>query len=82
MTRSRTGCGPRSRASLQKRLPPRVAGEAIVAGIERRQARIIRPRRWTILSVLRGVLNPLIQARAERDAQVQALLEEVDGRGP
>ncbi len=67
---------------LQKRLPPQVAGEAIVAGIERRQARIIRPRRWTILSVLRGVLNPLIQARAERDAQVQALLKEVDGRGP
>jgi len=32
--------------------------------------------------VLRGVLNPLIQARAERDAQVQALLKEVDGRGP
>ena len=45
---------------LQKRLPPRVAGEAIAAGIERRQARIIRPRRWTILSVFRGVLNPLI----------------------
>ena len=59
-----------------------VAGEAIVRRIERRKARIIRPRRWTILSVLRGVLNPLIQARAERDARVQALLKEVDGRGP
>ena len=27
-------------------------------GIERRQPRIIRPRRWTIMSVLRGILGP------------------------
>ena len=40
------------------------------------------PAPLAILSVLRGVLNPLIQARRERDAQVQALLKEVDGRGP
>jgi NAD(P)-dependent dehydrogenase (short-subunit alcohol dehydrogenase family) len=66
---------------LQKRLPARAAGEAIVGGIERRRARIIRPRRWAVLSVLRGVLNPLIQARAERDPAVQSLLAEVDRRG-
>ncbi len=65
---------------LQKRLPPRAAGEAIVRGIEHRRARIIRPRRWAVLSVLRGVLNPLIQARAERDPAVQSLLAEVDAR--
>ena len=79
-TRWRTGCGHVPRAAQAP--AAQVAGEAIVAGIERRQPRIIRPRRWTILSVLRGVLGPLIQARAERDAPVQALLKEVDGRGP
>ena len=67
---------------LRKRLSAQVAGEAIVTGIERRAARVFRPRRWAVLSVLRGVLNPLIQARAERDPAVQALLEEVDGRSP
>ena len=65
---------------LRKRLPPRVAGEAIARGIERRQARIIRPRRWTVLSVLRGVLTPLIQARSERDPSVQSLLADVERR--
>ena len=65
---------------LHKRLAPSVAGEAIVRGIERRQARIIRPRRWAVMSVLRGVLNPLSDARLERDASTQALLRQIDAR--
>jgi NAD(P)-dependent dehydrogenase (short-subunit alcohol dehydrogenase family) len=65
---------------LHKRLSPAVAGEAIVQGIERRSPRIIRPRRWTIMSVLRGILNPLTDAQMERDPKVQALLGELDAR--
>jgi NAD(P)-dependent dehydrogenase (short-subunit alcohol dehydrogenase family) len=65
---------------LRKRLSPAVAGEAIVQGIERRSPRIIRPRRWTIMSVLRGVLNPLTDAQMERDPKMQALLGEFDAR--
>jgi NAD(P)-dependent dehydrogenase (short-subunit alcohol dehydrogenase family) len=65
---------------LRKRLPPAAAGAAIVRGIEHRQPRIIRPRRWTVLSVLRGVLNPLMDARMERDADVQAIARELDAR--
>jgi NAD(P)-dependent dehydrogenase (short-subunit alcohol dehydrogenase family) len=65
---------------LHKRLPPAAAGEAIVRGIERRQPRIIRPRRWTALSVLRGILNPLADARAERDEALQQLMQQVDER--
>jgi NAD(P)-dependent dehydrogenase (short-subunit alcohol dehydrogenase family) len=65
---------------LRKRLPPSAAGEAIVRGIERRQPRIIRPRRWTIMSVLRGVLNPLTDAQAERDEKVQNLFKQIDTR--
>jgi NAD(P)-dependent dehydrogenase (short-subunit alcohol dehydrogenase family) len=67
-------------APLRKRLAPSAAGEAIARGIERRQPRIIRPRRWTIMSVLRGVLNPLADAQAERDEKVQSLLRQVDAR--
>jgi NAD(P)-dependent dehydrogenase (short-subunit alcohol dehydrogenase family) len=63
---------------LQKRLPPSAAGAAIVRGIERRQPRIIRPRRWTVLSVLRGLLNPLLDAQMERDAETQAITRELD----
>jgi NAD(P)-dependent dehydrogenase (short-subunit alcohol dehydrogenase family) len=65
---------------LRKRLPPSAAGEAIVRGIERRQPRIIRPRRWTVLSVLRGILNPLMDARMERDSEAQAITRELDAR--
>jgi NAD(P)-dependent dehydrogenase (short-subunit alcohol dehydrogenase family) len=65
---------------LRKRLPPSAAGAAIVRGIERRQPRIIRPRRWTVLSVLRGVLSPALDARMERDADIQAIARELDAR--
>jgi NAD(P)-dependent dehydrogenase (short-subunit alcohol dehydrogenase family) len=65
---------------LRKRLTPAVAGEAIVGGIERRSPRIIRPRRWTIMSVLRGILNPLTDAQMERDPKMRALLGEFDAR--
>ena len=65
---------------LRKRLPPSAAGQAIARGIERRQPRIIRPRRWTIMSVLRGILNPLADAQAERDETLQELVRQFDAR--
>ncbi len=65
---------------LHKRLPPSAAGEAIVHGIERRQPRIIQPRRWVVMSVLRGILGPLGDARLERDENVQAHLRQLDAR--
>jgi NAD(P)-dependent dehydrogenase (short-subunit alcohol dehydrogenase family) len=66
--------------ALRKRLPPSEAGEAIVRGIERRAPRIIRPRRWTAWSVLRGILNPLADRMQERDAESQAIVRELDAR--
>ena len=54
-----------------RRLPPSAAGEAIVTGIERRAPRIIAPKWWAAWSVLRGIINPLFDARAERDATLQ-----------
>jgi len=65
---------------LRKRLAPAVAGEAIVSGIERRAPRIIRPRRWALWSVLRGILNPLADARAEREEETLAIVREFDAR--
>jgi NAD(P)-dependent dehydrogenase (short-subunit alcohol dehydrogenase family) len=67
-------------APLRKRLPPSAAGQAIARGIERRQPRIIRPRRWTIMSLMRGILNPLTDARAERDETLQELVRQFDAR--
>lgn len=64
---------------LLSRLPPSAAGEAIVRGIERRAPRIIAPGRWRIYSVLRGIINPIFDARLERDRRVQELVRLGDG---
>ena len=63
---------------LRKRLHPSVAGGAIVRGIERRAPRIIRPRRWRAISVLRGIVNPLFDRTAP--AQLQDMVRDMDTR--
>jgi NAD(P)-dependent dehydrogenase (short-subunit alcohol dehydrogenase family) len=65
---------------LHKRVPPSVAGEAIVQGIEKRAPRIIRPRRWALMSALRGIVNPLSDRQMERDLLAQGVLAELDAR--
>jgi hypothetical protein len=59
-------------AFARRRLPPSAAGRAIVRGIERRSPRIIRPRWWAVVSVLRGIVNPLLDRYTERDEKLQA----------
>jgi NAD(P)-dependent dehydrogenase (short-subunit alcohol dehydrogenase family) len=68
-------------AFLMKRLPPSAAGRAIADGIERRAPRVVRPRRWTALSILRGILNPILDRAMTREGEIQDLVAELDGRG-
>ncbi len=63
---------------LRKRLPPSEAGMAIVRGIEERAPRIFAPRWWRYVSALRGVLNPLLDRRLERDETMRATVREVE----
>jgi NAD(P)-dependent dehydrogenase (short-subunit alcohol dehydrogenase family) len=65
---------------LRKRVPPQVAGEGIVLGIEKRAPRIIRPKRWAVFSVLRGIINPLSDAQLEKDAVVLDMMRQMDAR--
>jgi len=66
---------------LRKRLSPAQAGEAIARGIERRAPRIIAPRRWAAFSVLRGIVNPLLDDYMLKDDDTQAIVRELDARG-
>ncbi len=66
---------------LQKRLTPAQAGEAVARGVEKRAARIIAPKRWAAFSVLRGVLNPLLDEYMRKDAETQAMVADLDARG-
>lgn len=67
---------------LQKRLEPGAAADAIVRGLGRRSPRVIRPRRWTALSMARGVLGPATDARLLRDGATLASLAKLDTADP
>jgi NAD(P)-dependent dehydrogenase (short-subunit alcohol dehydrogenase family) len=66
---------------LQKRLQPSQAGKGVVDGIEKRAPRIIRPHRWVVFSLLRGILNPILDTAMARDEDTQAFVRELDARG-
>lgn len=53
---------------LRRRLKPDQAAAAVVAGIETRAPRVITPSVWKIFFLFRGIIAPLLDARAERDA--------------
>lgn len=65
-------------APLRKPIKPERVAAATVRGIERRSPRIVVPRRWIPFSLLRGILNPLVDRRLERDAEIRRLVLEVE----
>jgi NAD(P)-dependent dehydrogenase (short-subunit alcohol dehydrogenase family) len=58
-----------------RRLTPDVAGAAIVRGIEERAPRVFAPRWWRYVSALRGLVNPLLDRRTERDAKIARMIQ-------
>jgi NAD(P)-dependent dehydrogenase (short-subunit alcohol dehydrogenase family) len=65
---------------MSRRITPAAAATALVRGVERRAPRVIAPRWWVVYSVLRGILNPLLDSRMERDDEVLRIVREADGR--
>lgn len=63
---------------LRRRLAPSAAGSAIVDGIENRSPRVIAPKRWAAYSVLRGLLNPVLDRRTETDGTIQGVVRDAD----
>ncbi len=57
-----------------------MAGAVIADGIERRAARTIAPEARTVVALLRGVLNIVIDARATGDGVVHDLIHEIERR--
>lgn len=52
---------------LLKRIPPDEAAAATVRGIEERAPRVFAPKWWRYVSALRGILNPILDRRFDRD---------------
>jgi NAD(P)-dependent dehydrogenase (short-subunit alcohol dehydrogenase family) len=65
-------------AFMKKRISAADAGAAIVSGIERRSPRVIAPRWWIVYSRLRGMLNPMLDRRLERDGRFQSVVREAE----
>jgi NAD(P)-dependent dehydrogenase (short-subunit alcohol dehydrogenase family) len=65
---------------LRKRISPEEAAAAIVEGLRRRDPRVFRPRRWAVVSRLRGVLGPAVDSQLTRDGTVQDILGRLDAR--
>ncbi len=63
---------------MRARIEPSEAAAEVVRGIEARAPRIFAPRWWRIVSALRGLLNPLLDRRLERDAEMTATVREVE----
>jgi NAD(P)-dependent dehydrogenase (short-subunit alcohol dehydrogenase family) len=70
---------------LLARITPDEAAAALVRGIEERAPRTFAPKWWRYASALRGILNPLLDRRFERDRQmietVRAIEAEADEQG-
>jgi NAD(P)-dependent dehydrogenase (short-subunit alcohol dehydrogenase family) len=67
---------------LRTPIQPVEVAVAVRRGIERRSARIMVPRRWVPLAVLRGVVGPLSDLMLDRNKAMQAGLRELEGEGP
>jgi NAD(P)-dependent dehydrogenase (short-subunit alcohol dehydrogenase family) len=69
---------------IRRRISPAQAGEAVAEAVQRRRARVIAPRYWTALSVLRGVVNPAFDLLTARQRRVQDVVREAEAaaRGP
>jgi NAD(P)-dependent dehydrogenase (short-subunit alcohol dehydrogenase family) len=63
---------------LSRRIEPDEAAAAVVRGIEERAPRTFAPKWWRYVSALRGILNPLLDRRFERDRTMTETIREVE----
>jgi NAD(P)-dependent dehydrogenase (short-subunit alcohol dehydrogenase family) len=63
---------------VTRRSTPDRAAAAVVDGIESRAPRIVHPGWWKAVSALRGVVNPLLDRRMERDPQMREFLRQAE----
>jgi len=72
-------------AWLLKRIQPDEAAAALIRGIEERAPRTFAPKWWRYISALRGIVNPLLDRRFDRDREmfetIRAVEAEADEQG-
>ena len=66
---------------VRKRLTPEQAAAALVDGVERRSARVFAPAFLRAYSVLRGLLNPVLDWHMRRDPTIQDIVRRAEAPG-
>ncbi len=66
---------------LHKTITPDQAGTVLAQAVERRAVSVVAPRRWRILSVLRGIINPFVDKQIGRHKRLAELIREADVEG-
>ncbi len=65
-------------AFLLKRITAETAGATIAQALEERAPRSFAPPVWRYLSAVRGLINPLLDRRLDHDAEIAAVVSEVE----
>ncbi|MFW0797274.1 short-chain dehydrogenase/reductase [Gordonia sp. CPCC 205515] len=65
---------------LSRRITAQDAAAVIVDAVAGRRARVIAPRQWTVYAALRGLINPLLDLRLERDKGIRDLIRRLEER--
>jgi NAD(P)-dependent dehydrogenase (short-subunit alcohol dehydrogenase family) len=63
---------------LLRRIQPDEAAAATVRGIEERAPRTFAPKWWRYISALRGIVNPLLDRRFDRDRRMHETIRAVE----
>ena len=63
---------------LMKRITPAEAGASVVRGIEERAPRTFAPKWWRYVSAVRGLINPVLDRRAERDPRFRKVIRDAE----
>ena len=63
---------------LRKPITPETVAQAVVKGMENRSANIFRPRRWALISMARGLFNPITDRAIARDKLMQDLIAKLE----
>jgi NAD(P)-dependent dehydrogenase (short-subunit alcohol dehydrogenase family) len=65
-------------AFLLKRISAQSAGATIVRALEERSPRAFAPGVWRYISAFRGLLNPILDRRVDRDAAIAGHVREAE----
>lgn len=67
---------------LNRRITAEQAAQVLVDAIASRRGQVTAPRQWTVYSALRGLINPVLDAKLTRDKSIHRIVRQLDDSTP